>query len=38
MWLSTVSFRKQEEASSGKCLQRSEGEEVKVTVGQWDGK
>lgn len=34
VWLSTVGFREQEEASSGKCLQRSEEEEVKVTLGQ----
>lgn len=37
VWLPTVGFRKQEEASSGKCLQRSEEDEVKVTAGQHDG-
>lgn len=34
MWMSTVGFRKHKEANSGKCLQRGEEEELKVTRGQ----
>lgn len=36
--MSIVGFRKQKEANSGKYLQRWGEEEVKVTLGQRDGK